>query len=302
MASFLDNTGDIVLDAVLTDYGRQLLAKGDGSFNITKFALGDDEIDYGLFDLTASSPNQDTLIMNTPILEAFTNNAASLKSKLLTINIENLLYLPVIKLNNLLSPTGSFVNNFNGFVVPVIQQTAGTGLSAEENSFRTNAAGNYVDGVLNLSNVSIKIDQGLDNSSTDRNSSLANTIPELFEREYNIQLDFRLGRVKDLSPVSVDDDGMAIYRVTADNTVYVAPIPLTDNSKVIAGNQGTRLTFTVEPQNILANSDSYFQTLGDTSETIVAGSNHKIIRTSVKVTGVTTGYSIDIPILFAKKV
>ena len=46
--AFLDNSGDIILDAVLTDYGRELLARGDGSFNITQFALGDAEIDYSL--------------------------------------------------------------------------------------------------------------------------------------------------------------------------------------------------------------------------------------------------------------
>ena len=41
---FLDNSGDIILDAVLTDTGRYRLAKGDGSFKISKFALSDDEI------------------------------------------------------------------------------------------------------------------------------------------------------------------------------------------------------------------------------------------------------------------
>ena len=41
--AFLDNSGDIILDAVLTDHGRMVLAKGDGSFQITKFALGDEE-------------------------------------------------------------------------------------------------------------------------------------------------------------------------------------------------------------------------------------------------------------------
>lgn len=44
--SFLDNSGDIILDMVLTDTGRFRLAKGDGSFKIAKFACGDDEIDY----------------------------------------------------------------------------------------------------------------------------------------------------------------------------------------------------------------------------------------------------------------
>ena len=48
--AFLDNSGDIILDAVLTDTGRFRLAKGDGSFKIVKFALADDEINYGLYD------------------------------------------------------------------------------------------------------------------------------------------------------------------------------------------------------------------------------------------------------------
>ena len=47
--AFLDNTGDIILDAVLTDTGRKRLAQGDGSFRIVKFALADDEIDYSLY-------------------------------------------------------------------------------------------------------------------------------------------------------------------------------------------------------------------------------------------------------------
>ena len=86
MAKFLKNGGDILLDAVLTDYGRQLLARGDGSFNIVKFALGDDEIDYSLYgSVSKASTEIDKEILNTPVLEAFTNNAASMKSKLITI-------------------------------------------------------------------------------------------------------------------------------------------------------------------------------------------------------------------------
>ena len=44
--AFLDNSGDIILDAVLTDTGRFRMARGD--FRISKFALSDDEIDYSL--------------------------------------------------------------------------------------------------------------------------------------------------------------------------------------------------------------------------------------------------------------
>ena len=42
---FLDNSGDIILDAVLTDLGRKRLAEGNGTFKVSKFALSDDEID-----------------------------------------------------------------------------------------------------------------------------------------------------------------------------------------------------------------------------------------------------------------
>ena len=46
-----DNT-TITVDAILTKNGRELLAQGDGKFKITQFALADDEIDYGLYDIT----------------------------------------------------------------------------------------------------------------------------------------------------------------------------------------------------------------------------------------------------------
>ena len=100
--AFLDNSGDIILDAVLTDTGRYRLAKGDGSFRITKFALGDDEINYKLYDKDNSSGSAyyDLEIMQTPILEAFTNNTSMLQDKLLSIPRTNLLYLPELKINS----------------------------------------------------------------------------------------------------------------------------------------------------------------------------------------------------------
>ena len=85
--AFLDNSGDIILDAVLTDTGRLRMAQGDGSFKITKFALGDDEINYGLYnkDHLSGSAYYDLEVLQTPVLEAFTNNTSNLKSKLVTM-------------------------------------------------------------------------------------------------------------------------------------------------------------------------------------------------------------------------
>ena len=101
--AFLDNSGDIILDAVLTDAGRARLARGDGSFKITKFAFGDDEINYNLYDKTHGSGSAffDLNVLQTPVLEAFTNNTSTMNSKLISIPRTNLLYLPIMKVNTL---------------------------------------------------------------------------------------------------------------------------------------------------------------------------------------------------------
>ena len=56
--AFQDNSGDIILDVVLTDEGRRRLARGDNSFSIVKFALGDDEINYSLFSTGSSTAHK----------------------------------------------------------------------------------------------------------------------------------------------------------------------------------------------------------------------------------------------------
>ena len=99
--AFLDNSGDIILDAVLTDVGRMRMAQGDGSFRVTKFALGDDEINYGLYNSThtGGTAYYDLEIRQTPILESFSTSEGSLKSKLISYTNPNLLYLPELILN-----------------------------------------------------------------------------------------------------------------------------------------------------------------------------------------------------------
>ena len=43
---YLDNTS-VTIDAILTIKGRELLARGGNAFNITQFAVGDDEVESG---------------------------------------------------------------------------------------------------------------------------------------------------------------------------------------------------------------------------------------------------------------
>ena len=96
---FLDNSGDIILDAVLTDLGRKRMA--DGNFSITKFALGDDEIDYSLYNANhpSGSAYYDLEILQSPVMEAATRQASSIKYGLLSITRTDLVYMPTLSVN-----------------------------------------------------------------------------------------------------------------------------------------------------------------------------------------------------------
>jgi hypothetical protein len=81
------NNSVITVDAILTNKGRQLLAKNDGSFRITQFALSDDEIDYTMYNPNhpSGSSYYGEAILNMPLLEAFPLETQIMKYKLVTL-------------------------------------------------------------------------------------------------------------------------------------------------------------------------------------------------------------------------
>src|SRR5260221_2181021 len=97
---FLDNSSNnILLDAVVTDLGRQLLARNDSSFSLHKFALGDDEVNYGIISKYGRSIGKEKLEKNTPIFEALTNQSHAQKYRLVSVSNPNLLRLPSLALS-----------------------------------------------------------------------------------------------------------------------------------------------------------------------------------------------------------
>lgn len=296
--AFLDNSGDIILDAVLTDTGRYRLAKGDGSFRVVKFALGDDEINYGSYDKNNSSGSAyyDLNILQTPILEAFTDNAASLKSKLMSIPRTNLLYLPVIKLNQVVQGNSTAMNALGAFFVAVDEET------------ETALANSSVDGVIKGNSlnagISIRLDQGLDTAEI----SYASTIDsDLNETQYIVEIDNRLGKIADKATTTtarasyIDDDNIASYYfTTSDEGKYVVDNTNKTNSiqEVIAGPRGTILQFRIASSIELTTSTYLFELLG--SNTTISGKTYKYIDSTVRVTGATTGYRVDVPVRFLK--
>jgi hypothetical protein len=93
------NNSVITVDAILTKKGRELLARNDGSFRITQFALSDDEIDYTLFNPThpSGSAYYGEAIDGMPLLEAFPDESQIMKYKLVTLP-RGTAKLPIINL------------------------------------------------------------------------------------------------------------------------------------------------------------------------------------------------------------
>jgi hypothetical protein len=101
------STNNVILDAVLTDVGRELLARNDGSFNIVKFAFSDDEVDYTIIQQYGRTVGKEKIIKNTPVLEALTNGDISQMHKLLSLSTPTLIRLPSFALESLTSDTFS---------------------------------------------------------------------------------------------------------------------------------------------------------------------------------------------------
>lgn len=109
---FLDHSSNnIILDAVLTDVGRQFLARNDGSFSIHKFALGDDEVNYNIISKYGRTIGKEKIEKNTPIFEAVTNQVHSQKYRLVSVSNPNLLRLPNLSLSG-----DSTVDNTNSVI------------------------------------------------------------------------------------------------------------------------------------------------------------------------------------------
>lgn len=312
--AFLDNSGDIILHTVLTDLGRKRMA--EGKFNIVKFALGDDEINYSLYNGSHASGSAyyDLEILQTPVLEPVTDNFSGLKSKLITVANPNLLYLPVLKLNttdpNTKASTTSDSLGSGSHVVAVDSDTV------ESTAFGSGVNAGYMDGFNGSVTLKrgIRIDHGLDTSELSAEFSLQ---PDLRETQYLIEMDNRflylydveLGKNQATQPISIDDDQIATYFLSQNLGSYIKDSvlgalgqgkPATAAFESIQGPRGTRLKFGLLSSTETQSSDYLFTLVG--SSVTVGSESFYYIDTVVRVTGVNTGYRIDIPVRLVKKV
>jgi len=94
-------TTNISLDVVLTIKGRELISRADGSFNISKIAIGDDEVDYSLVQKYGRTVGVEKIEKNTPVFEGVANGTYAQKFKCLSISNPNLLRLPIVTLQGI---------------------------------------------------------------------------------------------------------------------------------------------------------------------------------------------------------
>jgi|ETNvirenome_2_60_1030617.scaffolds.fasta_scaffold11271_2 hypothetical protein len=140
---YLDNTS-ITVDAILTNKGRELLAQGANAFNITQFALGDDEIDYTLWNPadTRGTAFYGSVIENMPVTEAIPEQTKALRYKLLSLPGNNAQYIPKVSLTPLAPGTvngdgGTITFNIATSNYPNANQTLGYTAILQSDAFGT---------------------------------------------------------------------------------------------------------------------------------------------------------------------
>tara|TARA_R100000664_G_C2755278_1_gene142970 strand:- start:2315 stop:3310 length:996 start_codon:yes stop_codon:yes gene_type:complete len=258
--AFLDNSGDIILDAVLTDQGRRRMAQG--TFNITKFALGDDEIDYSLYNKNhpSGSAFYDLEILQTPIFEAYTQINAGITYGLLPNTATDLLYLPMAKVNELTTLPVNLIRTYGGIFY--VRDTSGDGSATIVDRLGSDGTVQSTDGTINPSSGFVLFETGLDTGftstpvGTSGNRTSFLVANNLVDQSFYVYYDSRL-----FSGVQGSDPGSSFANNGTSNTF---------NGNITL-SRGTPATFDIGLSNyssvrVTAGTNEIYQTTSNNTE------------------------------------
>jgi len=212
---YLDHsTNNIIVDAVLTDIGREFLSRNDGSFSIVKFALGDDEVDYTMIRKFGRTVGKEKIEKNTPVFEAQTNGNLALKYKNVSISNPNLTRMPKVSLtSDGLDSTGTLIT----------MTRTGTAASRSVTLTQTISGESLID-------------------------------PELRDQAYIIKMANQFLSLTGFTPDTSDKDGVATYIIlrapgetAAGGSTITLPISvrsLTDTQYTVYGNSSDKTIIT----------------------------------------------------------
>jgi len=262
---FLDHTtNNIIIDAVLTERGRELLARNDGSFRIDSFAFGDDEIDYSNIIKYGLNIGKEKIEKNTPIFEAQTNENLALKHNLITLSSSTtrILYIPV------LAPYQN-LNITNNVLSPLVLTLNTSGSNVKNQTFQI------------LSTIPASANQiAIDSNITDLR----------FEVKMNSLLLslYSIANIPTTDYIDLDENYVATYQVAATrNNISDSSLNSPHNYPLI-NRQLLELNIGIQQTKLNANS---FKKFGNLSNDGLTGS----IDTYVEIIGLGSGSRILIP-------
>ena len=171
----------------------------------------------------------------------------------------------------------------------------------------------------------ISIHQGLDTTEISKEEPLAENLAEV---AYIVEMDNRFGAIASppagvpdtvlttntqtppMTPSFIDDDNIASYYFTLGGTNGIVTNLGATAESSISGPRGTKVAFRLQSSLELRTSDYLFTQLGTLGTTALsndagtdlAADSYRFIDTTVRVTGVNTGYRIDIPIRLVRSV
>jgi hypothetical protein len=337
--AFLDNSGDIILDAVLTDVGRKRMA--EGNFRISQFALGDDEVDYGLYNKNhpSGSAYYDLEILQTPVLEAFTKTNANINYGLVSFNGNlNLLYLPTAKVVGSTSKELAPAGNNQQFLTSSIFYLSAN--SATDTELTTQVGKSYYRGITNLNSV-VFIETGISSSAENppRTRGLRNRTTyivgnDLMDSNFDVSVDTRFivgvqgpsagssawngdlssgGSGTEFKLILAGTTTPSTNRIGIDHykTAIVSGIPNllqadeNDSWKKLSTINGPPAAITaiaLAPSADLYSSAASYSLYGKIAQDLFGdGNTYDYIDTIVYVVGKTTGVSVQVPFRIVRK-
>jgi hypothetical protein len=329
--AFLDNSGDIILDAVLTDVGRKRMAQGN--FRITKFALGDDEVNYGLYNKASASGSAyyDLEILQTPVLEAFSQTNAGINYGLLSLTAPDLLYMPVFEINtklmvtNAIAPKSTFPNIF--FVASTAANTVtkllATGSLASTKYFTVSnqydGSAILIEGGLNTAAVtggpSERTSYLVSNNLIDNtayvyydnrffNGIIAADSTSTYNNDNNGIPNLQL-HMKRAAPISTDlqIDNYSAVRISCPNNGIVYNQDYSTPDTTVSAIAGPRSVFAALNFDVKTSLTVEFSRYGTVSNDLFGdGNSYSFIDTMIYLQGATTGMQIQIPVRIIKYV
>lgn len=223
MAYLKNQNNEIIVDAILTKYGREKLAR-DGSLGVVKFALSDDEVDYSLYNVNHPSGElyYDVAIRELPILEALPGSDAVMKYLLFTtreveLNSSSTLYIADIPT---VFTTGVQDINIPFTVTPTLVPVPTDHMAVY---YVAQVSGDIADVLTVEGNINEKI--GLTNDIVKARETMVNTKTEAFFAGHSFTF-----KVKSLPRLDT------IYSVNVTANGPVAAMPFSFNIKVLGYN------------------------------------------------------------------